>query len=87
MFTRVAYGGMAGFDTQFPVNGAEVGFDRAAADDQAFGDLRVAQVLHQQAQQRIPEYGRMSELLNDYDSGLHEADRGAVKASLLCVTK
>jgi arylsulfatase A-like enzyme len=32
--------------------------------------------MHQQVQQRIPEYGRMSELLNDYDSGVHEADRG-----------
>lgn len=32
--------------------------------------------MYQQAQQRIPEYGRMSELLNDYDSGVHDADRG-----------
>jgi|GEM_PF-1840586 len=32
--------------------------------------------MYQQVQQRIPEYGRMSELFNDYDSGVHEADRG-----------
>src|SRR6266487_6285238 len=27
VLNRVAYGGIAGFDTEFPVNGAEVGFD------------------------------------------------------------
>jgi len=32
--------------------------------------------LHHQKQQRIPEYGRMSELLHDYDAGVFEADRG-----------
>jgi arylsulfatase A-like enzyme len=31
---------------------------------------------YQQRQQGIADYTRMSELLNDYDAGVHEADRG-----------
>ncbi|MBM3985713.1 MAG: sulfatase, partial [Planctomycetes bacterium] len=32
--------------------------------------------LYQMKALRIPEYGRMSELLNDYDAGVHDADAG-----------
>ena len=32
--------------------------------------------MYQQEKMRIPEYGRMGSLLNDYDAGVHEADRG-----------
>ena len=50
MLHRVARRGVAGFDAKFFVDRAEVAFDGAAADDQPLGDLRIAEVLHQQAQ-------------------------------------
>src|SRR5262245_14147691 len=38
--------------------------------------LHRLQYLYEQNQQRVTRYGRIGELLNDYDAGLHEADRG-----------
>ncbi|HZL99890.1 MAG TPA: sulfatase [Planctomycetota bacterium] len=38
--------------------------------------LRRFGFLYLQRQQRVAEYQRMSELLRDYDAGVHEADRG-----------
>lgn len=38
--------------------------------------LEEARYLYAQRIADVPRYGRMSELLNDYDAGVHEADRG-----------
>ena len=38
--------------------------------------LHKAQYLHQQRKMGVTAYGRMSELLNDYDAGVHQADLG-----------
>lgn len=38
--------------------------------------LEEARYLYAQRIAGVPSYGRMSELLNDYDAGVHEADRG-----------
>jgi hypothetical protein len=49
---------------------------RPVPDGPRDSELYRMSFLYQQVQQRIPEYGRMSELLNDYDAGVNEADRG-----------
>ncbi len=49
---------------------------REALDGPQDHELFRLQYLYQMASLRIPEYGRMSELLNDYDAGVHDADAG-----------
>lgn len=49
---------------------------RAAADAPDDHLLHRFQYLAQQQGQRVHEYGRLSELLADYDAGVFEADRG-----------
>lgn len=49
---------------------------RPVRDGSADHELHRLGFMHQQQGQRIAEYGRMAELLNDYDAGVFEADRG-----------
>ncbi len=49
---------------------------RPAADGADDWQLHRLQYLWQQHDQRVDRYGRMTELLNDYDAGVHEADAG-----------
>jgi arylsulfatase A-like enzyme len=38
--------------------------------------LSILSYMHQQSRMRLDEYERLSQLLNDYDAGVYEADRG-----------
>lgn len=49
---------------------------REALDGPQDHELFRLRWLYQMEALRIPEYGRMSELLNDYDAGVHDADAG-----------
>lgn len=49
---------------------------REAGDGPRDHELFRLRFLHQMNMLRIPEYGRMAELLNDYDAGVHDADAG-----------
>jgi arylsulfatase A-like enzyme len=50
--------------------------ERPVHDGPLDHELHRISFMHQQVTQRVSEYGRMAELLNDYDSGVFEADRG-----------
>ena len=50
LLPRHADGGVAGFDAELIVDRAQVGIHRAAADDKLLCDLRVAEVLREQAE-------------------------------------
>jgi arylsulfatase A-like enzyme len=50
--------------------------ERPVRDGPQDHELHRLGFMYQQAGQRIDEYGRMAELLNDYDAGVYEADRG-----------
>jgi arylsulfatase A-like enzyme len=49
---------------------------RPVRDGELDRELHRLTYMYQQQGQRISEYGRMAELLNDYDAGINEADRG-----------
>lgn len=49
---------------------------RPVAEHEKDAELFNTRFLHQQRKMGVPEYARMGELLNDYDSGVFTADRG-----------
>ena len=53
--------GVARGDSKFAIDGAQVGIDRARADDQGFGDLHIGQSLCDQPQHLHFTFGQLAQ--------------------------